>query len=371
MTETKKIPFFDYPALFAESEADYMDIISSVLKSGYYILGPELAEFEKCLADYLGVKHAIGMADGTMALLAICKASGMGPGDEVLIPSHTFVATAGAVHATGATPVFVDCGADHLIDPASVEAAITDKTTTIFPVQLNGRTANMDPIMAIAEKHGLTVLEDSCQGLGSKFKGKFAGTFGKAGTFSFYPAKTLGAFGDAGAVITNDDEMAEKVRLFRDHGRGSDGLVHSYGLNGRLDNVHAAVLLYKLKRYDEYVAKRRELASIYDERLRDVAGVVVPPGPDAEGDHFDIYQNYEIEADNREALREFLGKNNIGTILPWGGQMVHQFENLNPKGSAPNAERLSSRLVLLPMHTALSNEDAHRVCDVICEFYKK
>lgn len=370
MTEQKKIPFFNYPALFAEQESKYMEIIQGVLKRGYYIMGPELAEFEACLAQYLGVKHAIGMADGTMALLASCISIGLEPGDEVLVPSHTFVATAAAIHHSGATPIFVDCGRDHLIDAASVEAAVTDKTKAILPVQLNGRTANMDPIMALAGKYNLAIIEDSCQALGSKFKGQFAGTFGKAGSFSFYPSKTLGCFGDGGALITNDDDVAEKVKIFRDHGRGSDGKVHMYGFNSRLDNVQAAILLHKLKDYDHSIAKRRRLAAIYNERLRDLDSLLLPPAPDADPNHFDVFQNYEIEAQDRDALREHLAKNNIGTIVQWGGYVIHQFEGLNPRGSAPYADKMTESYMMLPMHTALLEDDVHHICDIIREFYQ-
>ena len=194
----------------------------------------ELFSFEKNLANYLGVKHAIGMADGTMSILASLIASGIKNGDEVIVPSHTFVASAAAINHAGATPILIDCKQDHLIDHKKIENLITKNTKAIMPVQLNGRVTAMDPILELANKYNLKIIEDSCQALGAKYNNKFAGTFGSAGSFSFYPAKTLGCFGDGGAVITDDDVIAEKVKIFRDHGRDpKDGEVKMYGYNAR------------------------------------------------------------------------------------------------------------------------------------------
>jgi dTDP-4-amino-4,6-dideoxygalactose transaminase len=215
MVTGRKIPFFDYPALFAELEPEIMSTVREVFARGAYIMQSDLAGFESELAAYVGVKHAIGVADGTMGLLLPLLALELKPGDEVLVPSHTFVASAAAIHHAGGTPVLVDCGPDHLIDPASVRRKLGPRTRGIMPVQLNGRTADMAEIGAIAREHGLFIVEDSCQALGSKFQGRCAGTFGIAGSFSFYPSKTLGCFGDGGAVITNDDAMAERVRTLR------------------------------------------------------------------------------------------------------------------------------------------------------------
>ncbi|MFQ5534597.1 MAG: DegT/DnrJ/EryC1/StrS family aminotransferase [Sphingomonadales bacterium] len=366
----QEIPFFNYPALFAAREGEYLDIIQDVLRRGHYIMGPDLIEFEERLANYVGTRHAVGMADGTMSILAGLVAAGVGPGDEVLVPSHTFVATAAAVHHAGGTPVMVDCGADHLIDPVSAEAAITDKTKVILPVQLNGRTANMARICQIADKHGLEIVEDSCQALGSKFRGQCAGTFGVAGSFSFFPSKTLGCFGDGGALVTNDDKVAERVRIFRDHGRGSDGKVHLFGFNARLDNIHAAVLLYKLSWYEEAIEKRRKLATIYNDRLRNCTQLLLPPAPDSHGDHYDVYQNYEVEAENRQALRTHLADHGVGTILQWGGYTIHQFEKLGLNTDVPYTERMSQKFMLLPMNTAVTVDEVHRVCDLIEGFYQ-
>lgn len=371
MSARRPIPFFDYPALFAELEPEIMSTVRDVFARGAYIMQSDLASFESELAAYVGVKHAIGCADGTMGLLLPLLAMDLKPGDEVLVPSHTFVASAAAIKHAGGTPVLVDCGRDHLIDPASVRQRLTARTRGIMPVQLNGRTANMDEIAGIAREHGLFIVEDSCQALGSKFKGRCAGTFGIAGAFSFYPSKTLGCFGDGGAVITDDDAMADRIRTLRDHGRGHDGNVSAWGYNSRLDNVQAAILRIKLRRYDEYVARRRAIASLYQQRLQDCSALLLPPAPGSEADHFDIFQNYEIEADDRDGLRAHLESRGVKTIIQWGGKVLHQFPKLNLGEPLPYAERMSQRFMLLPLNTALSDDDVNYVCDSILGFYNR
>lgn len=367
----RAIPFFNYPALFAAEESELMPIIHDVLRRGAYIMQKDLLQFESNLAKYLGVKHVIGVADGTVALMMGLRAAGVGPGDEVIVPSHTFVASAAAIHHVGALPVLADCGRDHLLDAASVAGKISKKTRAIMPVQLNGRTANMDGIIELALGNDLKIVEDSAQALGSKFKGRFAGTFGVAGTCSFYPSKTLGCFGDGGAVFTNDDEAADFIRLLRDHGRAASGDVVEWGYNSRLDNLQAAVLDFKLARYDQAVARRRQLAAIYQARLGDVAELVLPPGPDADPEHFDIYQNYEIEAERRDELRAYLDAQGVKTIIQWGGKTIHQFRDLGLNSDVPFTEAMTSRFCLLPMNTSLSDDDVHYICDCIRSFYGK
>ena len=331
----------------------------------------ELLDFELSLQSYLGVKHAIGTADGTLALITGMLAAGIGPGDEVILPSHTFAASAASIHHTGATPVLADCRRDHLIDPDSIRRLITPKTRAIMPVQLNGRTANMDPILEIAHEYGLLIVEDACQALGSKFKEIFAGTFGIIGAFSFYPSKTLGCFGDGGAVITNDDAVADHIRLLRDHGRGPDGKVSAFGFNARLDNIQAAILDLKLQRYSEAIEKRRSLARRYHLNLSGIAELLLPPGPDENENHFDIYQNYEIEANDRDGLRAHLKAAGVDTIIQWGGHTIHQFEALGLKADSPYAEQMTRRFMLLPLNTAVSLDDVDYICEQIRQFYGK
>jgi dTDP-4-amino-4,6-dideoxygalactose transaminase len=370
MIGRKNIPFFNYPTLFLNREKELKDVLLEVLRRGAYILQKDVEEFEKNLGRYLNAKHVIGVANGTDALMLALRAIDIQPGDEVILPSHTYVATAASVHFIGAVPVLVECGADHMIDPKAVEAAITKRTRVIMPVQLNGRTCDMDALQKIVEKYGLQIVEDAAQGLGSKFKNHFAGTFGVAGTISFYPAKVLGCFGDGGAIVTNDDDVAETVYLLRDHGRNQDGEVVAWGFNSRLDNIQAAVLNFKLKTYDREVERRRTIASLYDEGLRDLPQLHLPPAPDSDPNHFDVYQNYEIEAENRDELRLFLEENSIKTLIQWGGKAVHQHRDLGFNVSLPRTDELFKRCLMLPMNTSISDDDVRYVIDTIRRFYQ-
>ena len=369
MSPTQNVPFFNYPHVFSSDEEQLKEIFLDVGRRGAFIQQHDLEDFERRLAEYVGVKYVLGIANATDALHLAMRALGIGPGDEVIFSSHTMVATAAAVHFAGGTPVPVECRADHLIDPEAVEQAITPRTKAILPTQLNGRTTDMEALQAIAEKHGLEIVEDSAQALGSKFKGRSAGTFGKAGCISFYPAKTLGCLGDGGCVMTNDDEMYRMLRLLRDHGRGESGDVEVWGLNSRLDNLQAAFLNLKLDSYDAAISRRRELAAIYQRHLGNLGEITLPPAPDSDPDHFDIYQNYEIEAAERDALRSHLQDQGVGTLLPWGGKAVHQFSGLGLTQKLPFTDQLLKRLLMLPMNTSLSNEDVEYVCRCVQEFY--
>jgi dTDP-4-amino-4,6-dideoxygalactose transaminase len=370
MTPPDPIPFFNYPALFKRDEQGYMAVLHDVLSRGAFILQRDLAEFEAALRDYLGVRHVFGVADGTNALILGLKALDIGPGDEVIVPSHTYIASAAAVHLVGATPVLADMAPDHMIDPVSVAAKVTPRTRAIMPVQLNGRTCNMDALQAIAEGHGLLIVEDAAQALGSRFGGRCAGTFGAFGTFSFYPAKLLGGFGDGGAVVTDDDAIAGKIAQMRDHGHDAQGRVVSWGTNSRLDNAHAAILNYKFATYQAEIARRRDIAARYQAALGDIAALALPPAPDDDGAHFDVYQNYEIETTARDALRAHLAENGIGTMIQWGGTPVHMFRELGFDDRLPATERFFERCLMLPMHTALRDDEIARICAGIRDFHR-
>jgi len=367
----KQIPFFNYPAIFEQRRELYLDKITDVMQRGAFIMQSDLEEFEKNLAIFTGATHAIGVADGTMALLMSLKAAGIGKGDEVIVPAHTFVASAAAIHHVGAKPILVDCGYDHLIDSDSATKAVTKNTKAIMPVQLNGRVVNMDPFLDLAEQEGLIIIEDSCQSLGASFKGQQAGTFGLAGTFSFFPAKTLGCFGDGGAIITNNYELAQKIKMLRDHGRDPiDGKVKVIGFNVRLDNLHAAVLNLKLKFYNEDISRRREIATMYQESLEKLEQLTLPPAPDSQPEHFDVFQNYEIQASQRDKLRDYLSNQGIGTILQWGGYTLNNFDELGYKKDLPNTDILTERFIMLPMHPLLKDEEVNYICKKIISFYK-
>lgn len=369
MTHDWKVKFINYPLHFQSMEAEVMETVHSVLSAGDLILREQTEQFEAELAKFCGTKYAIGVSNCTDALHLCYVAAGIGPGDEVITVSHTFVATvAGIVHA-GATPVLVDIGDDHNIDPDKIEAAITPRTKAIVPVSLNGRACDLPRIRQIAKKHGLLVIEDSAQALGGTIDGQSAGSWGLAGCFSFYPAKLLGAFGDAGAVITDDPDFAEQIRLLRNHGRTPEGVAR-WSFNCRIDNLHAAILSLKLARLPAWLERRRELAAIYHEELADCPQLHLPPGP-AEGENrWDVFQNYEVEAEDRDGLIVHLRESGVEILLPWGGQGVHQFEKLGLSHfDLPRTEKLFRRALLLPMYPELKDEEVRYVCEAVRSFY--
>jgi|SRR5208337_1522115 len=366
---TVQVPFFNYPGVFVACEEKFIATLREVGRRGAFIMQRDLAEFEANLARFTGARYALGVGNATDGLHFAARAAGISAGDEVILSSHTMIATAAAIHFAGATPIPVDCAADHLIDPAAVASAVTPRTRAIMPTQLNGRTCNMDALQATADRHGLAIIEDAAQALGSRFRDKCAGTFGVASAISFYPAKVLGCLGDGGAVLTNDPAIYERIFQMRDHGRGTSGEILSWGLNSRLDNLQAAWLDFQLKNYDQVVFRRRSLAAMYTERLSTVAEVVLPPAPGSDPDHFDVYQNYEIEAERRDQLKAYLSEARIGTLIQWGGQALHQLKALGFTQNLPTTDLLFRRMLMLPMNMALSDEDLEYVCDTIRSFY--
>ncbi|MBL8210461.1 MAG: DegT/DnrJ/EryC1/StrS family aminotransferase [Bryobacterales bacterium] len=368
-TRLRSVPFFRYPHVFTSREDEILTLVRDVGRRGAFILQEDLVAFEKNLARFLGAKYAVGVGNATDGLHFALRAAGIGPGDEVIISSHTMVATAGAVHFAGANCIPVDCGPDHLIDPEAVQSAITSTTKAIMPTQLNGRTADMDSLQKIADAHGLMILEDAAQALGSKFKGRSASTFGVAGAISFYPAKVLGCFGDGGAVIVQDDAVYERIVQLRDHGRSSSGEILSWGLNSRLDNLQAALLDLQFRDYDSVIARRRHLAGLYHECLSDVPELALPPAPASDPDHFDIFQNYEIEATRRDELKAYLKEHGVGTLIQWGGVAIHQLKHLGITQDLPRTDELFTRLLMLPMNMSLQDEEVVYVSNVVRAFY--
>src|SRR5580658_2418705 len=290
--EERQVPFFDYRHDFVSEEEELIRIIRDTGRRGAFILQPELARFERNLAAFAGARHAAGVANATDALHLALRAVGVGPGDEVIFCSHTMAATAAAIYFAGAIPVPVECGPDHLIDPDAAAKAVTARTRALLPTQLNGRTANMDSLAELATRHGLVIVEDAAQALGSRFRGQAAGTFGAAGAISFYPAKLLGCLGDGGAVLVNCTTLIdsavvhERLLQLRDHGRSAEGEIVSWGFNSRLDNIQAAILDWRLERFSDTLGRRRELARLYRRRLEGTQELILPPGPDDDLDHF-------------------------------------------------------------------------------------
>ena len=367
----RTVPFFNYPFLFKSREDDFVKIFKEIGSRGAYILQKDLLDFESNLAKFAGTKYGVGLANGTDAIWLALMAAGIGSGDEVIFASHTYIATASAIHFVGATPVPADCKPDHMIDPESVRKLITKRTKAILPTQLNGRCCDMEALMTIAKENNLIVLEDAAQGLGARFKNKGIGTLDKGATISFYPAKNLGSFGDAGGFVTNDQEMYEQVMLMRDHGRNEDGIFVRWGFNSRLDNLQAAILNYKLGYYQDEITRRREIAAYYQKNLGHLNELLLPPAPDSDKNYFDVYQNYEIEAERRDELKIYLKENGIGTLIQWNGQPVHSITSLGFSGKGlPYTEEMFKKCLMIPMNTSLQNEDIEYVSDKILEFYQ-
>ena len=276
----KNVPFFEYPRLWSDDREDFLSIIDNISSTGGFILQTAVSDFESELADLVGMNYSGGVVNATDGMEIFLEAIGLNPGDEIIISSHTMLATASAIKVAGGIPIPVDIGDDNLIGISAIEEAITKNTVGIMPTQLNGRTCDMKSILAIANKHGLFVVEDAAQALGSRYKDQHAGTFGLASDISFFPAKVLGCLGDAGAVLVNDKKLYHQIYQIHDHGRDTDGEVKRWGRNSRLDNIQAAILRHKLMSYDKVITRRREVASIYQNRLSDLDELQLPPPPE-------------------------------------------------------------------------------------------
>ena len=368
---TKKVPFFEYPRLWTDYKESYISIFDRVASSGGFILQKDLSDFEIELAKYSGANYAVGVGNATDAMEIFLEAIGLNKGDEIIISSHTMLATASAIKFAGGIPVPVDIGEDNLISSESIEDAITSNTVGIMPTQLNGRICEMDTINKIAKKNNLFVVEDSAQALGARYKGQHAGTFGLASCISFFPAKVLGCFGDAGSVLVNDKNLYHKIFQLHDHGRDTDGEVKRWGRNSRLDNLQAAILSHKLKTYDKVIERRRKVAQMYQDRLKDLTELQLPPPPSSTSDHFDVYQNYEITADKRDDLNKYLSEKNIGTLIQWGGKGIHHFHQLGFTQKLPKTDKFFKRCIMLPMNIFISNEDVDYICETVKSFYIK
>lgn len=367
------VPFFDWAGYFRERAEEFTQIIAETAGRGGFILQRDVDEFERDLAEFIGVKHAIGVSDGTNAILLGLRASNLKSGGEVIIPSHSFIAAAQSIHYAGLVNVPVELAEhDWLVDPSAIEDAITERTVAIMPVHVNGRVCQMDAIMDIAQRNGLEVFEDSAQAAGARFRGEPAGGIGRWGTYSFYPSKTLGCFGDAGAFVTNDDSIAEAVRSMRNHGANRQKTIELsvdiWGTNSRLDNIQAAILKYKLTYYPEAIARRREIAMRYHDAFKDIESLRLPPPPD-DGDYYDIYQNYEMCCEQRDSLRQHLGDNAIGTIVQWGGFGIHQLHGLGFNAELPRTDRFFKESLLLPMNHILSDDQVEHTINCVRGFF--
>lgn len=364
-----KVPFVNYPLHYHRLEDEINATIREVLSGGDLIMRQQLKEFENNIASFVGVDYAMGLNSGTDALHLSLLAAGVGPGDEVITVAHTFVATVAAIVHCGATPILVDTGEDFNMDMEQVEPAISRQTKAIIPIHLNGRLCDMEGLMALADKHNLLVIEDAAQALGASFDGKGAGSFGLTGCFSFYPAKILGGFGDGGLAVTNDREVAEKIRLLRDHGQQREsGDILFYGFNSRLDNLQASILDVKLKYLPDWIERRRELAMLYEKGLSNLPQIQTPPPPQ-QGRYFDVYTNYVVRAQERDRLVVHLRECGIEILISWPKPMHHQKKLGLSHFHLPETERTSKEVLSLPLNTEINNEQVEFVIESIRNFY--
>ena len=366
---TRKVPFFDYPRLWTDRKEFLIQTIDNTASSGGFIMQKSLFNFEKSLGQFVNSPFALGVGNATDAMEIFLQAIGLEQGDEVIISSHTMIATASAIISAGGTPIPVDIGPDGLMDIDSMCDAINSKTVGIMPTQLNGRTCKMDKIIHEVEKRNLFLVEDAAQALGSKYKDKSAGTFGLASCISFFPAKVLGCIGDGGGLLSSDEDIYNKCYQIRDHGRDQEGEILCWGRNSRLDNIQAELLNVSLSDYGNIIKRRREIAQIYQELLGDIEQLNLPPSPFEDEDHFDIYQNYELVAEDRDKLKEYLAHNEIGTLIQWGGTAIHHFKQLGFSQHLENTDKFFEGCLMIPMNVFLDDDDVEYVSSKIKAFY--
>ena len=375
----RKINMVDLKSQYEKIKEEVDKAILNVLDSTAFINGPEVKNFQQDLEKYLGIKHVIPCANGTDALQVSMMAMGLKPGDEVIAPSFTFVATAEVIALLGLTPVLVDVDPDTFnIDPKAIEKAITPKTKAIVPVHLFGQCADMDSIMDIAAKNNLFVIEDVCQAIGADFTSKNgskkkAGTMGHVGCTSFFPSKNLGCYGDGGAIFTNDDELAEKIRVVVNHGMTVRYYHDLIGVNSRLDSIQAAILKIKLKHLDEYAAARNAAAAYYDKAFGNNPKLKIP-GRFSKSNH--VFHQYTLvtKGFDRNKLPEFLQEKGIPAMIYYPVPMHLQKAYLDPRykaGDFPVTEMLASCVVSLPMHTELDEEQLKHITSSVLEFVNK
>ena len=363
-----KIPFVSFLPMEKELNQDLRDAFDRVFRASWYIEGKEDMAFESAFAEYCGVRHCIGVGNGLDALMLSLKAMGIGPGDEVIVPSNTFIATVLAVTYTGAKPVLVEPDIRTFnLNPALIEAAINEKTKAIIPVHLYGQACDMDPVMELAGQYGLKVVEDCAQAHGATYKGQRVGTFGDTACFSFYPGKNLGALGDSGAVITNNDELAEKIRALGNY--GSDYKYHHIyqGNNSRLDEMQAAFLSAKLPHLDRMNSERRRIAKIYSEGIQNPKVTVPYVMPEC----VPVWHIYGIRCSERDTLEQYLREKGIGTNkhYPIPIHLQECYRELDiPCGALPVAEEISRTELSLPLFYGMTDEEAQYVVSAINEF---
>jgi dTDP-4-amino-4,6-dideoxygalactose transaminase len=365
-----RVPFVDPREHYRKLKPEIDRAFTDTLATGDLVLRRQLVEFEANLAAFVGTKYAVGVSSGYHALHLSLLVAGIGPGDEVIVPAHTFVASVSAIVHCGATPVLVDVGPDFNVSPPAIEAALTKRTRAVMPVHLNGRLCDMDGIMALAKEKGLVVIEDACQGLGATFRGGMAGSFGLTGCFSFYPFKALGGIGDGGAVTTNDPEIARKIVLLRYNGEDrATGEYHYHGYTALLDNVQAAILDVKLRHLPAWVEHRRMIAAAYHEGLRGVGDLQLPDFDQARCR--DSFQNYVIRSKRRDELRAFIKAEGVETLVHWSRPMwAHPGLQL-PALDLPETLAICRESLSLPMSAETTTDHVAVTVEAIRQYFGK
>jgi dTDP-3-amino-2,3,6-trideoxy-4-keto-D-glucose/dTDP-3-amino-3,4,6-trideoxy-alpha-D-glucose/dTDP-2,6-dideoxy-D-kanosamine transaminase len=364
-----------YRVRFAEPDVHYRRLkpeidrtIQDVLARGDLICRRDLENFERHLAGFVGTRYAVGLNSGFHALHLALIAAGVGRGAEVIVPAHTFVACVSAVVHTGATPVLVDVGSDYNLDVDACRTAVTPRTRAVMPVHLNGRMCEMDALMDLARQHGLVVIEDAAQALGATTGNGRAGAFGLAGCFSFYPFKLLGAFGDAGAITTNDERVATVVRRLRHNGEDrATGEYHGHGFTCLMDNLQAAVLDLKLKHLPAWLARRRQVAEAYRHGLTGVGDLRLPHFADPR--RVDVFQNYVIRTSRRDALVEFLDRQGVETLVHWRKPLWRHAALQLGEHALPATEAVCREVLSLPMNAEIGDADVQAVIDAVVRFF--
>lgn len=363
-----QVPLLDLKREYQSLKSEIDKAVLDVMASTQYINGPQVKQFEEAAAKYCGCKHAIGVASGTDALLLSMRAVGVEPGSEVITTAFSFFATAGTIHNLGARPVFVDIEEDtYNIDASQIEAKITGKTKVIMPVHLFGQCADMDAVMTIAKKHNLIVIEDAAQAISAKYRGKMSGTIGDLGCFSFYPTKNLGAPGDGGMIVTDSDELNDRLRRLKAHGAKVKYYHEEVGFNSRLDTIHAAVLMAKLPHLDSWSTKRRENAAYYNRRFSGSPLVL----PQAREYAYHIYNQYTLRTPSRDSLRDHLKQSGIGyeVYYPVALNLQKCFSYLGYRsGDMPVSERCAEQVISIPIYPQLREDEREYVADTVLKY---
>ena len=349
---------------FYKYQAEFEEAAIRTLRSGWYIMGKELETFEQAFAAYNGSKYALGVANGLDALVLACRAVGIGEGDEVLVQGNTYIATVMGITRNGAKPVFVEPDQYHQIDVTKLEEALTPKTKAVMVVHLYGHAADMKPVVEFCKKHNLKLIEDCAQSHGSKVEGKMTGTFGDVGCFSFYPSKNLGCFGDGGAIITDNEEIYNKIKMLRNYGSSKRYYFDEVGLNSRLDEIQAALLSVRLSHLDELTNERYEIADYYLKNIKNDK-IDLPKTREGAGN---VYHQFVIRCKTRDDLIKYLDEKGIGTIIhyPVPPHLSACYENLGyKKGDLPITEELADTVLSIPMYNGITKEEQDRVIEAL------